>query len=147
MTLVKFRPMRSALATPARLDRLVDSFFNDNLLGFGQDFGGWAPQVDVEETKDAIVFHADLPGLSKKDITITTEKGTLTICGERKNEVDDPKSQFHCVERSYGSFRRSFTLPNNVKVDSVEATYRDGVLEVSVPKADEVKPKSIEIKG
>jgi HSP20 family protein len=124
----------------------MDSFITDSWPGFGQEVSGWAPQVDVEETTDAIIIRADLPGLEKKDISISVEDHKLTIRGERKNEVEDKKSNYHRVERTYGSFRRSFSLPANVQTDSVEASYKDGVLEVSVPKSEVAKPKSIEIK-
>ena len=147
MTLVKFKPMRANCCTPSTVDQLVDSFFNESLPGFGQEFSGWAPEVDVEETADTIIIRADLPGMDKKDISISVENRELTIRGERKNEVDEGKSNFHRVERTYGSFRRSFSLPARVQADKVEASYQDGVLEVSVPKAEEVKPKAIEIKG
>lgn len=147
MTLVKFKPMRAANCAPSTMDQVFDSFFTDSWPGFGREWSGWAPQVDVEETGDAIVIHADLPGMDKKDIEISVENRELTIRGERKQETDEKKSNFHRVERTYGSFRRSFALPANVLADKVEATYKDGVLEVSVPKAEAVKPKAIEIKS
>ena len=147
MTLVKFRPTRTSCATPARLENIFDSFFNDAWPGFGQEFGGWEPRVDIEETDEAIVLHADLPGLSKDDIGITVEDNTLTIRGERKRDARGESSGYHRVERSYGVFRRSFRLPANVLSEQVEAAYRDGVLQVTVPKAEEVKPRQIQIKG
>jgi HSP20 family protein len=147
MTLVKFKPMRANCCTPGTVDQLVNSFFNERWPGYGQEFSGWAPEVDVEETTDAIIIRADLPGMDKSDINISVENRELTIRGERKNEVDEAKSNFHRVERTYGSFRRTFSLPANVQADKVDATYKDGVLEVSVPKAEAVKPKAIEIKS
>ena len=147
MTLVKFRPSRSMCATPSNLEQIFDSFFTDSWPGFGQEFGGWAPQVDVEETDDAIVLHADLPGVNKADISISVEDGTLTLRGERKHESDENTLRFRRVERTYGSFRRSFTLPAHVLADKVEATFKNGVLEVSVPKAEVAKPRTIAIKG
>jgi len=147
MTLVKFKPMPANCCTPSTVDRLVNSFFNESMPGIGQEFSGWAPEVDVEETTDAIIIRADLPGMDKNDISISVENRDLTIRGERKNEVDEKKSSFHRVERTYGSFRRTFSLPAHVQADKVDATYKDGVLEVSVPKAEAVKPKAIEIKS
>jgi HSP20 family protein len=139
--------MRELFKTQNRLDQIFDSFFADPWRNSESELTGWAPQVDVEETKDAFKFHADLPGLSKKDIAISVENNRLTIKGERKNEVDERTSRFHRVERFYGSFCRSFHLPATVLSDRVEASYRDGVLEVTVPKAEEIKPREIEIKG
>ncbi len=146
MTLVKYSPMRELFRTQNRLDQLVDSFFGDPLRS-GFEPSGWAPQVDVEETPEAFVFRADLPGLNKKDITISVENNRLTIRGERKGLVDEKTSRVHRVERLVGSFSRSFQLPATVLSERVEASYRDGVLEVTVPKADEVKPREIEIRS
>lgn len=147
MTLVKFAPMRELWRTQNRLDQMFDSFFGDTWRNAESELTGWAPQVDVEETKDAFKFHADLPGVSKKDITISVEENRLTIKGERKSEADEKTSRYHRVERMYGSFCRSFHLPATVLADRVEASYRDGVLEITIPKTEEVKPRQIEIKG
>lgn len=147
MTLVKFTPMREALRTGNRLDQIFDSFFGSTWPVTGREPFAWAPQVDVEETQDAVKFHADLPGLSKKDITISVENHHLTIQGERKSEAAEKQSNFHRLERAYGSFYRSFLLPESVLSDRVEASYKDGVLEITVPKAEEVKPREIEIKS
>ena len=147
MTLVKFSPMRELWTSQNRLDQMFDSFFGDTCRNANSELTGWAPQVDVEETKDAFKFHADLPGLNKKDIFISVENNLLTIRGERKSEVDEKASRYHRMERTYGSFCRSFQLPATVLSDRVEASYRDGVLEVTVAKAEEVRPREIEIKG
>lgn len=147
MTLVKYAPMRELWRTQNRLDQIFDSFFGDSWRSSEQELSGWAPQVDVEETQDAFKFHADLPGLTKKDISISVENNRLTIKGERKNELEETKSNFHRVERTFGSFCRSFHLPATVRADRVEASYKDGVLMITVPKAEEVKPREIEIKS
>jgi HSP20 family protein len=147
MTLVKFAPMRELWRSQNRLDQIFDSFFGDTLNSVGHEWAGWAPQVDVEETPESFKFHADLPGLNKKEISISVENNRLTIKGERKTEADEKKSSFHRVERTYGTFCRSFQLPSSVQSDKVEASYRDGVLEITVPKAEEVKPRAIEIKS
>jgi HSP20 family protein len=138
--------MRDLCATHDRLGRLFDSFFSDSWSDTASDFvSSWAPRVDVEETPDAIVLRADLPGLSKKDIQISVEDRRLTIRGERRTTQDDDKKFYH-VERAYGAFSRSFQLPATVLADKVEASYNAGVLEVTVPKAEAVKPRQIEIK-
>lgn len=145
MTLVKYTPTHE-LFRANRLDQFFDSFFGAPMKS-DSGWDRWAPQVDVEETKEAFKFRADLPGLNKKDITISLEDHRLTIKGERKSEVDENTSRYHRVERAYGSFCRSFRLPATVLSDQVEASYREGVLEVTIPKAEEVKPREIEIKN
>lgn len=147
MTLVKFTPARELWRSQNRLDQIFDSFFGDTWRTNDSELSNWAPEVDVEETTDAFKFHADLPGLNKKDIAISVEDNRLTIKGERKSEVDEKTSRFHRVERSYGSFSRSFRLPATVLSDRVEASYKDGVLQITVPKAEAVKPREIEIKS
>jgi HSP20 family protein len=146
MTLVRFTPARDLFGAHNRLNQIFNTMFSDQAPGLYQETGTWAPEVDVEETVDAIVLRADLPGMSKKNMHIAVEDGRLTISGERKNEVSEEGKNFHRIERTYGSFCRSFTLPATVLGDKVEATYRDGVLKVTVPKAEEVKPREIEIK-
>lgn len=146
MTLVKFTPARDLFAAQSRLNQMFNSLFSDRMPDWSQETGTWAPEVDVEETKDAIVLRADLPGMSKKNMHIAVEDGRLTISGERQNEQSEKGRSFHRIERTYGSFCRTFTLPATVLGDKVEATYKDGVLEVTVPKAEEVKPREIEIR-
>jgi len=146
MTLVKFSPARDLFAAHNRLNHMFDTLFSDRTPDWYKEPGTWAPEVDVEETKDAIVLRADLPGMNKKSMHISVEDGRLTISGERNSEQTDNGKNFHRIERTYGSFCRSFALPATVLGDKVEATYKDGVLEVTVPKAEEVKPREIDIK-
>lgn len=146
MTLVKFSPARDPFAAHSRLNQMFDTLFSNRGSDWYQEPSTWAPEVDVEETKDAIVLRADLPGMNKKNMHISVEDGRLTISGERKGEHAAEGKNFHRIERTYGSFCRSFTLPATVLGDRVEASYKDGVLEVTVPKAEEVKPREIEIK-
>lgn len=147
MTLVKYAPMRELCGSGNRLDQIFDSFLSDTWGGTGADLPGWAPRVDVEETKDGYTFRADLPGMNKEDITISVEDHRLVIKGERQSAVEQKTSKYHRVERHHGSFCRTFRLPATVISDRVEASYRQGVLEITVPKAEEVKPKAIEIKN
>ena len=131
--------------------RSLDQFFGDDplrgslLANTGTSRDGWIPAVDVRETEGAFVFHAELPGLSKEDVGITLEDNVLALTGERKLENEETKNEFRRIERSYGRFTRSFTLPNEVEADKVEAKYGDGVLTVTVPKAEKTKPRKIEI--
>lgn len=104
----------------------------------------WAPPVDISERKDAYVLTVELPGVKVEDLEIAFQDGLLTIQGER-SRTDSPDEQFHVLERRYGLFRRSITLPLHVKADAIEASTEDGVLQVLVPKVEEVKPKRIEV--
>ena len=108
------------------------------------EVGDWMPVVDIEETDEAFVVKAELPGVEKNDVSVNIENGILTIKGEKKTETEDKKR--HRVECSYGSFIRSFTLPQSIKPEKVEAEYKNGILNLTIPKAEEVKPKQIEIK-
>ena len=105
----------------------------------------WAPAVDVYETEDELVIKADLPEVAEKDIDVQVENNMLTIRGERKFEQNVKEDNYLRVERSYGSFSRSFTLPNTVNSEAIQANYKDGVLKVVLPKRAESKPKQVKI--
>jgi HSP20 family protein len=107
----------------------------------------WAPPVDISERKDAYVLTVELPGVKVEDLEIAFQDGLLTIQGKRSLTRDSTDEQFHVLERRYGSFRRSITLPLHVKADAIEASTEDGVLQVVVPKVEEVKPKRIEVRA
>jgi HSP20 family protein len=106
----------------------------------------WAPALDISERKDAYLVTVELPGVEPDDLQITMEDGLLTIQGERQFTQDSSEQQFHRVERRYGAFRRSITLPAQVQADQIEATFDNGVLEIVVPKAEEAKPKRIQVR-
>ena len=133
-TLTRWEPMRDLLALEGQMARLFGDGFNR--LPAGENFGAWAPLVDIYEEGDKIVLRAEIPGASKDDIDVKVENGTLTIRGEKKQE-----------KRFYGSFSRSFVLPTSIDAGKITATYKDGVLEVVVPKADAAKPKKVQILG
>lgn len=107
----------------------------------------WGPAVDMIDRKDEILLRADLPGLDEKDIEVTVQDGALTIRGERKEEKEEKKEDYYYCERSYGTFARTLTLPTGVEADKVRATFRQGVLEVHLPKAREAKGRKIEVKA
>jgi HSP20 family protein len=107
--------------------------------------GNWAPSVDIYEDQNAIVLEADLPGLKAGDFKLTIENNSLTLSGERRFDREEKGENWHRVERSYGSFTRIFTLPSTVKVDEVNAEYKDGVLRVTLPKREEVKARQIQV--
>lgn len=131
--------------------QFVDRFFNDAGLAAGVPAEaaetGWVPAMDIVENDDAFLAHADLPGLSKDDIEISVEDGMLSISGERKFEhvSDEENKGFKRLERSWGSFRRSFSLPQGVDLEKVTAAFADGVLTVTLPKSEIVKARKVDI--
>ncbi|MFQ6605346.1 MAG: Hsp20/alpha crystallin family protein [Fidelibacterota bacterium] len=143
MTLVKWNPRRNLLS---EWDRFLNDFFADGWDNMVPTSGTWVPETDIRETKDDYIVTADLPGLTKKDINISLKEDVLTISGERKFERKDEDDSYFRMERNYGMFNRSFRLPDAVKPDKISAKFKDGVLTVHIPKAEEVKPKQIEIK-
>ncbi len=129
----------------AFLDRFNNSVRKNN-KGENQMFevGDWMPAVDINETSDSFIVKTELPGVEKEDVNVNLENNVLTIKGEKKTEIKDSKQ--HRTECSYGSFTRSFTLPQTVDVEKIEAEYKDGILTLTVPKLTEEKPKQIEVK-
>jgi HSP20 family protein len=108
-------------------------------------FSGWSPALDVYQDKDNVFVKAELPGMKKEDIEISLEKGMLSLSGERKHEETSGEGENFRSERFFGRFHRSLSLPTEVKADKVSASYMDGVLTVTLPKAEEAKPKQIEV--
>jgi len=129
------------------MDRLWDEYFGPSRRALQPMEEAWMPAIDVSETGERITVKAEIPGMEAKDIDIAIVGDTLTIKGEKKTEREEKEENYHIVERSYGSFSRSMKLPAAVDADKVEATYKNGVLTVSCPKKEEVKPKAIEIKA
>jgi HSP20 family protein len=127
-----------------RLNRMFDAAFGGESLGRGT----WMPAVDIYETaaKDVVV-KAELPEMKREDIAVTFENNVLTIEGERKFDSETRGDQFHRVERGYGTFRRSFTLPATVDAARVSATYQEGVLTVTLPRREESRPRQIQVNG
>jgi HSP20 family protein len=107
----------------------------------------WAPAIDISERKDAYIVTAELPGVRPEDLDVSLEDGVLTINGERQFSQESSEQQWHRVERRYGAFRRTITLPTRTKADEIEASFENGVLEVVVPKAEEARPRKIQIRG
>ena len=143
-TIARWNP--SGLNVRDPLFRVLDSFFNQDLLPSEEVSNRtWMPPVDIQETDDSYRLTAELPGLTKDDINITLENNVLRLSGERKFEKDVKKESYHRIERSYGNFTRSFALPQQVSSDKVEAAFKDGVLTITVPKAEQAKPRKIAI--
>jgi len=108
--------------------------------------GDWAPRVDIAETDKAFEIKVEIPEVNKEDVKVTVHNGVLTVQGERRLEKEEKGKKFHRVERFYGSFTRSFTLPANVDETKISASFKDGVLNLQIQKTEEAKPKSIEVK-
>ena len=119
------------------------TFEMDNFWGTNDN--GWHPSVDIVEDKEEIRLKAEMPGLTAKDVHIGVEKNILTLKGEKKKEDKKEGKIYHCVERSYGSFSRSFELPDYAKQDEIKAEFKEGVLNIRIPKVEEAKPKKIEV--
>ena len=143
MTLVKWEP-RHAFDLRREFDSLIDSFWGSWGDGNGTP-GAWHPRVDVSETEDAYVVHADLPGIDRKDISVTLKENVLRIEGEKKRTSEEDKG-FYRSERAFGRFSRSFRLPSALDADKISASYKEGVLSLTIPKAEVAKPKQIEVK-
>ncbi len=137
---------RGILALQNDMNRIFDEFFHGDLLTNDSSFtNSWNPAVDIIENNDTYILKAEIPGMNKDDVKITLENNLLTIRGEKKNEVEKKDGNYHRVERSCGSFERSFTIPGTIKANDIDAQYKDGVLTLTLPKAEDAKPKRIEV--
>lgn len=152
MTLIRWRPgsqfepFRDLLGMRDEINRLFDiSLGGSPSARAGLLDGEWAPAVDVYENDDTVVVKTELPGLSEKDVELTILGDTLTIKGEKKKEEEKKEKHYHRLERSYGSFQRSIMLPSQVAHDKAKASFKNGVLEIEVPKKEEAKPKQIKV--
>lgn len=143
----RWGPFREMSGLQKEMDRLFGQHFGRMRGPEEEDLAAtaWAPPVDIFETEDKVVLKAEFPGLKKEDIEIQVRDNTLTLKGEKKFEKEVKEESYHRVERAYGSFQRSFTLPSTIKQDGIEASFKDGILEISLPKAEEAKPKQVKI--
>ncbi len=144
MPIVRWEPFRNLVSLQERMNRLLD----DRLARVGGEealTGAFLPPVDIYETEHAIVLEADVPGLNLEDLDIRVENNTLIVRGERKVSSEVKEENYHRVERAYGSFARSFTLPNQVDPQQINATYENGVLRLTMAKREEAKPKQIKV--
>jgi HSP20 family protein len=149
MSLVRWNPTRELAAWPSDLftmQRDINRMFDNFFRGDAATLAAWTPAVDIAESDDDYVVKVELPGVKKDDVKITVEANTLTIRGEKKQEREAKKENYHSVERSFGAFERSFTLPATIQSDRISAAYADGILTVMLPKSTEAKPKQIEVK-
>jgi HSP20 family protein len=143
MALVRWDPIRELDSLQSDMNRLFDRFF-EGRAGNGTS-RRWIPAMDLLETEDHLVLRGDLPGMTEDDVNIEIKDNVLTVSGERKAEHEDKGEGYHRVERSFGSFSRSLTLPAGVDAGQVEANFDNGVLEVRVPKPAEAKPTRVQI--
>jgi len=137
MSIVRFKPT-TAEFVPTSFSHLIDRFFNDNMVRSGGSAYSFVPKVDVLENEKAFEIHLAAPGMEKEDFKIDLNERYLTISGERKYKNEKKEQKFHSIESQYGSFSRSFTLPENVDVEKIAASYINGILEINIPK-DEKK--------
>lgn len=141
MSIVRWNPNRELNTLNKEFDNLLNSFWT------GEDsyLTKFNPTVDIEENEEEFTFHAELPGLDKKDVNISVKDNVLTISGEKVQKNKDKKLNFHRIESAYGKFQRCFKLPQNIKQDQIKANFKDGILSINVPIAEEAKPREIVI--
>lgn len=145
MEIVRWEPFEGLNGFHSRMNELFEEAFNRSRPYLASGNGAWLPAVDILESKDGYLLRAELPGMRREDFNLEVKDGTLTLSGERKVDEAANGVQYHRVERTAGKFSRSFSLPQTVKSEEIKATYRDGILEIHVPKAEEAKPKQISI--
>ncbi len=141
MSLIRWTPWQELETMNRQLSRILD----DHDGSMTKDAGQWLPSVDIRETEDALIVEAELAGIDKKDIKLDVKDGVLTVSGERRYEKDVTEENVHRIERSYGSFSRSFSLPRNVDTEKIDANMKDGVLRVKLPKLETSKGRAITI--
>lgn len=146
MALTKWEPFREFDDMLGRLERYTGKLGWPNLRRETFTTTEWAPKVDIVETDKEYTIKAELPEVNKEDVKVNIENGELTISGERKQEKEEKDKKFHRIERYYGSFMRSFTLPDNVDEANIKATYKDGMLNLSLPKSAQATPKAMQVK-
>ena len=140
--LTRWEPLRDLVTMRDDMDRLFESFFG-KMPEMKSDL--WSPAIDIAENNGNIEVHAEIPGIKKEDIKVTVKDNVLSISGERKQENEVKEKTFHRIERTYGKFCRSIMLPAEVDADKVKASYKDGVLNITLPKPESAKPKKIDV--
>jgi len=145
MAIIRWDPFRDLMTLREKMNRL----FEESFITRGEEkelvSGIWTPSVDIYETENALILSAEVPGIEENDIEIKIEDNTLTLHGERKFEKETKEENYHRIERAYGSFHRSFTLPNYIDQDKIKAEHENGILKITMPKKKELKPRKIEV--
>jgi HSP20 family protein len=144
MALVRWEPVRIT-SLQSEMNRLFNTFFDTPTTGNGSTTRRWIPAMDLVETEDDFVLKADLPGLKEEDVNIEVDENVLTVSGERKAEHESTQDGYHRVERAFGAFSRSLTLPEGIDADTVAASFDRGVLEIRIPKPEQRKPRKVSI--
>lgn len=153
MSLVRWKPVQTLpfpsdlMSVQREINKMFENVFRGGILD-EETLGsaGWVPAADVSENDNEFTLQLELPGVTKDDVRITMQDNAITIRGEKKQEKESRKGNAHRVERSYGSFERTFSLPAVVKSEKIEATFSNGILTVTLPKAEEARPKQVEVK-
>ena len=145
-SVTRWNPIRNFASVQEDVNRVMNDVFGRRLTSDYGEAVVWQPPIDIEEQPDRYTVHVELPGMKLEDIKITLENNKLVIRGEKARTEEQKNGTYHRIERAYGTFERSFSLSHAVKSDKIEATYRDGVLEVTVPKVEEAKAREIPIK-
>ena len=147
MSIVRYDPFRDLRTLQEEVNRLFSTNLTRAFDDEGIGRGAWAPSVDIYENKDQIVLEAELPGMKQDDFDLSIENNVITLRGERKFEKTEESDNYHRVERSYGAFTRSFTLPQTVSAEGATAEYNNGVLRVTLPKREDTKARRIQVSG
>ena len=145
MTLVRYRPMRDLFNFRDEKNHLFNGFFR-GIPSVNERFNSYGPEVDIKETDNDVLVSVEIPGMEQKDIKVSVRDDVLTLKGEKKRGQEIENANYHLGERCFGSFERSFTLPISIRADKGSASYKNGVLHITLPKAEDVKPKEIAVK-
>lgn len=145
MAIIRWDPFRDMMTLRERMNRLFDETYGGKEEESDIKRGVWAPTVDIHESDKKLVLTAELPGLKEEDVDVNIDGNTISISGKREFEEETKKEDYHRIERSYGSFFRSFTLPSYIDQEKVKAEYDNGLLKVTMPKKSELKPKKVKV--
>lgn len=145
MNIIKWDPFRDLATLRERMNRLFEEAYSSRGEEKDMVSSAWNPSVDIYEKENEIVLKAEVPGIDENDIEIKIEDNTITLNGERKFEKETKEENYHRIEQSYGSFYRSFTLPQNINQDKIKAESENGILKITMPKKAELKPKKVKI--
>ena len=145
MSIIRWEPLRELSSLQNEVNRLFNTVVDAPVADSGERMRRWMPAMDLVEDQDAFVLRADLPGMRQEDVSIEFEDNVLTLSGERRSEHEERKEGFHRVERAFGSFSRTLTLPKGIDPEAISASFDNGVLEVRIPKPEESKPRRISI--
>lgn len=145
MAIIRWTPFTDMVTLREKMNRLFEDMFTGRSEDKDLTASTWAPSVDIYETESELVMTAEIPGIDEKDVEIKIEDNTLTLKGERKFEKETKEENYHRIERSYGSFYRAFTLPNSIDPDKIQAEHENGILKITMPKRQELKPRKVKI--